>query len=702
MDISLPTIRGRGAAENPANRFERLAFEHDGDVLDEEGVPVPATVYLKDAARSIIAKNDSPDVGFTYSINAYRGCSHGCVYCLSGETRILMADGTHRPLAEVRPGDLIYGTERRGNYRRYVTTTVLAHWETQKPAFRVTLEDGTVLVASGDHRFLTNRGWKFVAESETGQRPHLTANNDMLGVGALSVAPPPDEDYQRGYLCGMIHGDGLIGRYHYPREGGGGESQTQFRLALADGEGLDRTASFLAKSGITTNRFEFQAATATCRTMKAIRTHARDQVLAIECLIEWPADPSRSWTRGFLAGIFDAEGSYSCGILRISNTDPRIIRHICGGLDRHAFTYVVEVIERTAVKPIQVVRIRGGLREHLRFFHTVTPAITRKLSIDGQALKNNAKLRVASIEPLPGRSTLFDITTGTGDFIANGVVSHNCYARPTHEYLGFSAGLDFETRILVKAHAPELLREELASPKWQPAVVAISGVTDCYQPVERTLQLTRKCLQVLAELRNPVSLITKNHLITRDIDLLAELASLNLAAAMVSVTTLDAELARRMEPRTSAPRRRLEAIELLAKAGIPVGVMVAPIIPGLTDHETPSILKAAAAAGARFAGSVPVRLPLGVAPLFEAWLARHYPGRKDKVLNRIRSLRGGKLNDSNFNSRMKGQGVFAEQIAAMFKLAVRKAGLDNPFPALSTEHFRRPTVPGAQFELFGG
>lgn len=277
-----------------------------------------------------------------------------------------------------------------------------------------------------------------------------------------------------------------------------------------------------------------------------------------------------------------------------------------------------------------------------------------------------------------------------------------CYARPTHEYLGFSAGLDFESKIMVKQAAPDLLRKELSSTKWKPTLLAMSGVTDCYQPAEKAFGLTRKCLEVLAEFRNPTSIITKNYLVTRDIDLLSQMASINLAAVILSVTTLDPELSRRMEPRTSAPRRRLEAIEALARAGIPVGVMLAPIIPGLTDHEIPEILNAAAKAGARFAGVVPVRLPLAVAPLFENWLERHYPDRKDKVLNRIRSLRGGKLNDSNFGSRMKGQGVFAEQISTMFKLAVRKEGLDKPFPPLSTEHFRRVPGAGGQLDLFSG
>ena len=274
-----------------------------------------------------------------------------------------------------------------------------------------------------------------------------------------------------------------------------------------------------------------------------------------------------------------------------------------------------------------------------------------------------------------------------------------CYARPFHEYLGFSSGLDFETKILVKEDAPDLLRTELASPKWQPRVVALSGVTDPYQPIERKLQLTRRCLEVLAEFRNPVIIVTKNQLVTRDIDLLRELASFDAASVCVSVTTLDAGLARVMEPRTSSPSNRLEAIQALAKAGVPVRVLVAPTIPGLTDHEMPSIIKAAAEAGARHAGYVVVRLPHGVAELFEMWLEEHFPDRKKKVLNRIREMRGGRLNDPNFGSRMRGEGVFADQIKSMFSLACRRSGLDSGGSELSTAAFRGPS--NAQLSLFG-
>jgi DNA repair photolyase len=272
-----------------------------------------------------------------------------------------------------------------------------------------------------------------------------------------------------------------------------------------------------------------------------------------------------------------------------------------------------------------------------------------------------------------------------------------CYARNTHEYLGFSAGLDFETKIMVKENAPELLRRELSSPKWKPQMLAMSGVTDCYQPVERRLQLTRRCLAVLAEFRNPVSIITKNHLVTRDLDLLRDLASHQAAMVFLSINSLDSELARQLEPRAASPKMRLAAVEALAKAGVPVGVLVAPVIPALNDHEIPSVLAAAKAAGAVCAGTEILRLPLTVAPIFEQWLEQNVPGKKEKVLNRIRAIRGGKLNDARFGSRMHGEGIFAEQISQMFHVARRKVGLPEDGPELSTAAFRRSE--GAQLGL---
>lgn len=276
-----------------------------------------------------------------------------------------------------------------------------------------------------------------------------------------------------------------------------------------------------------------------------------------------------------------------------------------------------------------------------------------------------------------------------------------CYARPTHEYLGFSAGLDFETKILVKEEAPELLRKALASPSWEPQIIALSGVTDPYQPIERKLELTRRCLEVLVEFRNPVFIITKNHLVTRDIDLLKELAAVNAVGVCLSVTTLDADLCGILEPRTSRPVRRLAAIRELSIEGIPTSVNIAPVIPGLTDHEIPGILAAAYEAGARSAGFTPIRLPFAVAELFERWLEAHFPDRKQKVLNRIREMRGGRLNDPDFGSRMRGEGVFADQMRAMFRVASRKAGFEDRQSHLSTDAFRRPPQPGEQLDLFG-
>jgi DNA repair photolyase len=269
-----------------------------------------------------------------------------------------------------------------------------------------------------------------------------------------------------------------------------------------------------------------------------------------------------------------------------------------------------------------------------------------------------------------------------------------CYARPNHEFLGLSAGIDFETKIFVKPKAADLLRAELSAKSWNPTVVAISGVTDAYQPVERKLQITRGCLRVLNEFRNPVAIVTKNQLIARDADVLAEMAAWNGVHVYISVTTLDPRLTAIMEPRTSTPTNRLKAIETLAKAGVPVAVLMAPIIPGLTDHEIPAVVKAAVDAGARRVGYVPLRLPGAVSPIFQDWLEQHFPDRKQKVLNRIRDMRGGKLNDSRWGHRFRGDGIWADQIKAMMQSARRRAGIeDGKMPKLSVDHFRRPSGP---------
>lgn len=273
-----------------------------------------------------------------------------------------------------------------------------------------------------------------------------------------------------------------------------------------------------------------------------------------------------------------------------------------------------------------------------------------------------------------------------------------CYARPTHEFLGFSAGLDFETRIMVKLRAGALLRRELAAPGWRPQTIALSGVTDCYQPVERRLRLTRACLEVLAECRNPVAIVTKNQLVTRDLDLLAELARSQAVVVHLSLTTLDPDLRRVLEPRTAPPAARLVTIETLARAGIPVGVFVAPVIPGLNDHEVPQLLAAAASAGARSAHYQILRLPHGVLDLFDDWLQQHRPARRERVLAGLRALREGQLTEGRFHRRMRGEGPAAAWLKRVFEVSCRRAGLTQEFPTLSTASFRRPRQ--AQLDLF--
>jgi DNA repair photolyase len=272
-----------------------------------------------------------------------------------------------------------------------------------------------------------------------------------------------------------------------------------------------------------------------------------------------------------------------------------------------------------------------------------------------------------------------------------------CFARPYHEYLGWSSGLDFETKILVKLRGPELLRRELSARRWQAQPIAMSGATDCYQPAERQFKLTRGCLEVCAELRHPIFLITKNALVTRDLDVLAELARYQCVAVHVSVTSLDSELAGKLEPRASRPAARLAAIRALSDAGVPVGVMVAPTIPGLTDHEMPAILEAAAEAGAKRAGYVLLRLPFAVKEIFTQWLEDHAPTKKARVLDRMRTLSGGKLYAHEWGKRMTGEGVFADQLSTMFEVTARRAGFNATEFSLATEHFRKP---GEQLGLF--
>ena len=697
--------KGRGSPINPEGRFEIWNREasDDGWFQDPGDEPAkPRTVITIEKAKSVISRHDSPDVGFAQSINPYRGCAHGCTYCLQGDTLVLMGNGRVLPISELRVGEEIYGTRRVGSFRRYVKSRVLAHWSVIKPAYRTILEDGTELITSGDHRFLSDRGWKHVTGTESGptQRPFLTLNNKLMGTGAFAEGPAETDDYRRGYLCGLIRGDGHLKSYQYTSRGRL-DNVNCFRLALCDAEALLRAQDFLLDFDIVTHEFQFLAAAGARREMNAIRTASAWNFDAVQRLIAWPNHPGSDWIKGFLAGIFDAEGSFSQTVWRMPNTDPEIIGWTSRCLEALGFRSVIEERRLADRKPIRVVRLLGGLREHLRFFHTTRPAITRKLNLEGQAIKSDAKLRVVAIEPLGRAMRLFDITTETEDFIANGVVSHNCFARPSHGYLGLSPGIDFETRLTAKVNAAEKLREELAKPGYRCEPLMVGVNTDAYQPIEREYKVTRSILELCHETKHPVTLITKSALIERDIDLLAPMARENLVCATLSVTTLDHEISRHMEPRTSAPARRLKAIERLAAAGIPVNVNVAPVIPFLTDSELEPILEAAAKAGAKNAGWVLMRLPWEVKDIFRAWLEAHFPLKAAHVMSRVHEMRNGRDNDPNFGTRMTGQGLLAELLKQRFEKACKRFGLnqDRDIFDLDTTKFRPPSLHG-QGSLF--
>jgi DNA repair photolyase len=503
---------------NPPNPWQ-------SNVVDYLGEPPLAPLQIfEDHTRSILSKNDSPDLGFTWSVNPYRGCMHACAYCISGDTEIWMGDGTTRPLARLRVGDEVYGTAESGSYRRYQKTRVLAHWSVAKPAYRLVLEDGTEFVSSADHRFLTANGWKHVADGERNERgrPHLAPNDRMMGPGRFAAA------------------------------------------------------------------------------------QAR--------------------------------------------------------------------------------------------------------SLAGRVVRDPSGLQVASIRPLATLLPLFDITTETGDFIANGVVSHNCYARPSHEYLGFGSGTDFERKIVVKPDAAALLREAFERKSWKGELVMFSGNTDCYQPLEASYRLTRACLEVCAEYRNPAYVITKAPLIERDVELLARLSRETSFGVTISIPFWNEATARSMEPYVATPSRRIKTVKRLAEAGIEVAVNVAPICPGLNEEDMPTILEEAKAAGATSAAMTMLRLPGSVKEVFEERIRKELPLRAERILARTREVRGGRLNDPRFGQRQTGEGVYADAIAALFRRTSERLGLRSkevePDEPCTASTFRRPPreterKSTEQLDLFG-
>jgi DNA repair photolyase len=676
------TPPGRGAGFDPPNRFEALRYEAEApeDVgLEPEEIVAPRTRFLRDPARSIVATNQSPDVGFDASVNPYRGCEHGCVYCTSPDTPVLGADMVWRPIGGLRIGDELVAFDEfppaAGHPRKLRRARVEEIRWSWKPTRRLITRNAEV-VTTAEHLWLQDRNFRW---SRTDQLAPGRRLRHMPVVGRERI----DDDYRIGYVAGMTLGDGTF-RYQPGWRGGKGFPVAYWRVALADMEPLERLRAYLRCLDVDVAIRPFSSGSPlTRKPMWRVETRSLTRLEIIYKLIVGERS-TRGYQRGFLAGFFDAEG-HNGDSLRISQVDLDVLERARRYGRAVGFDLRLEHRHGGA----STIRLIGSVLERIRWFSVLEPAIARKREAIFGTMPTLDPEPIEAIEPGPVRDVV-DIQTSTGTFYAAGLATHNCYARPTHEYLGFSAGLDFETRILVKEEAPALLRRTLAARAWRPQVVALSGVTDPYQPIERRLGLTRRCLEVLLEFRNPVAVVTKSRLVVRDADLLAELARLECASVAVSVTTLDAALARRMEPRAPRPDLRLEAIERLAAAGVPVGVMVAPIVPGLTEHEIPAILEAAARAGASFAGRVVLRLPHAVKELVDEWLARHHPERRNKVLNRMRALRGGRLYDPRFGVRQRGEGVFAEQIEQLFETARRRAGIADAGPRLSTAHFRRP------------
>lgn len=600
---------------------------------------------------------------FGWTINPYRGCSHQCVFCLAPDTMILMADGCEKPLSDVQVGDEIYGTESRGRYRRYVRTTVEAKWATRKRAFRIELADGTVLTASGDHRFLTERGWKYVEPAaRPDQRPYLTGNNRLMGFGMGGGAVPISRgpDYRRGYLNGMIRGDGMIshGSYADVRRV---RDIHRFRLALTDFEALERTRRYLSDFGVETLLRDFPTSGTP---MKAIHTAKQADVAVIERLIEAPGERSLEWNAGLLAGVFDAEGSWSGGIARFTNTSLPLLAEIREAL---AEIDVSSVLEGPRPNGVASVRITGGLAACRRFFRVVQPAITRKLNMAGKSVKTSSDLTVVSIVDLGVDLDLIDITTGTGDFIANGVISHNCFARNTHTYLDLDAGRDFDTQIIVKVNLVEVLERELARPSWERPNVALGTNTDPYQRAEGRYRLMPGIIAALAASETPFSILTKGTLLRRDIPLLQAAAERVPVETAMSIAVFDDELQRSIEPGAPSTAARLATVRAVREAGLPCSVFLMPVLPFLTDsrEHLERALASIADAGATGVAYSALHLRPGAKEWFAAWLAREHP----ELVPRYRALYG---------AGAYAPKEYRRQLAARIRPLLRRYGLERP------------------------
>ena len=620
-------------------------------------------------ARSALNRvpGDSP-VPFRWTVNPYRGCGHACVYCLDGATRVLQPDGRSRALADLRPGDAVVGTAvDAAGVRRYVPTAVLAHWSTAKPAHRVTLADGTTLLASGDHRFLTARGWRHVAPGwcRAGRRRRLRRGDVLLGPGVpdpVQGGSPPagparirSASYRQGYLHGLVRADsaqaGPAGRPRV-RDGRIDRADVAFPSERLEIEALGRAHHLLATEAADRAPVPARPGHVPAPHLVGVGAgghpsragaagDAGSRPLAPVAAGVRPADPDDDWCAGFLGGVADAAGTTVAGVLRLRTPDDDLLGSVAGALHRLGFAFAVEKVDASSSAPqgvhrapaVRHLRLDGGTRELTRFVTVADPAVGRLRSLadapvdlpgPGSGLHGHEVVDVSPAgEPVP----LFDITTGTGDFVAEGVVSHNCFARNTHTYLDLDAGADFDSQVVVKVNVARVLDRELQAPRWRREPVAMGTNTDPYQRAEGRYRLMPGVIDALARSGTPFSVLTKGTVLGRDLPRLASAAADVPVGLGVSVALLDRELQARLEPGAPSPEARLQLVRRITDAGLPCGVMVAPVLPLLTDsaEALDALLARIAAAGATGATVLALHLRPGAREWFQAWLAREHP-----------------------------------------------------------------------------
>jgi DNA repair photolyase len=603
------------------------------------------TTFHEVEAKSVLNRvpGDSP-VPFRWTVNPYRGCGHACVYCLAGPTPVLLADGRTRPIAELRVGDAVLGTAPdQGGERRYVRTTVLAHWSTTKAAHRLTLADGTRVVASGEHRFLTDRGWRHVGPGwcRAGRRPRLRPGDVLRGTGTLPAPRPHTRSYRQGYLYGLVRADGAGAPVR------DGRIDAAFPSARLELEALGRAHHFLASSQACAPalaRPRLLAVGGSGADRPPRDADGRHVVLPpIDAVARRPRDPDDDWCAGFLAGVADAAATSTAGVLRLVTPDDELLGAAAGALHRFGFGFAVEMPSAGAVASARTppswggggtgadrarqVRLTGGVREFLRFLDVADPAVSRTRELAGAPVTTDAGLEVVDVRPLGADVPMFDITTGTGDFVAAGAVSHNCFARNTHTYLDLDAGADFDRQIVVKVNAARVLERELRAPRWRREPVAMGTNTDPYQRAEGRYRLMPGIVAALARSGTPFSILTKGTVLSRDLPLLRSAADDVPVGLGVSIALLDRALQPRLEPGTPSPTARLELVRRITDAGLPCGVMVAPVLPLLTDSTDAldALLARIAAAGATGASVLALHLRPGTREWFLAWLEREHP-----------------------------------------------------------------------------